>query len=260
MTAATAAPVRPPAAPWGAMVRAELMKLSKRRGLFWSTLALLVAPVVVGYAVVTIQHAVDPEQFGRPGGVTNFRNMYEFLAQIGVIAAIMAGVTSGGGDLGSGVFRELVVTGRSRIALFAVRFPGGLAFLAPFALTAVLTVSALSIALPSGETEPGAVLMIKYAGWLSLVLIASFALALGVGSLVSGRVAIALLLAWQFIVSPILGATGKFDAVLVGTALERIEPAATSNEISATVAVITIAAWIAVPLLVGGWRTATRDA
>jgi hypothetical protein len=242
------------------MVGAELIKLRKRRGLFWSTLVLVVAPVVVGYVVLTLQHTVDPDHADPAGGITNFRSTYEFLAQVGMVAAIMVGVTAGGGDLGAGVFRELVVTGRSRIALFGVRFPGGILFLAPYVLAAVVLASVASVALPSSEPEPGVTLMVEYAGWLALALLTGLALAVGVGSLVSGRVAIGLALAWQFILTPVLLGIGKVDPVLVAAALRRIEPGSTNDSVSPTVAAFTIVAWIVIPLLAGAWRTARRDA
>jgi hypothetical protein len=260
MTAPTTAPARLTAVSGSAMVGAELLKLRRRRGLVWSTLVLVVAPVVVGYAVLTLQHAVDPDHAGPAGGITNLRSTYDFLAQIGMVAAIMVGVTAGGGDLGAGVFRELVVTGRSRIALFGVRFPGGILFLAPYVLVAGAIASVASVALPSSEPEPGALLMVEYAGWLGLALLTGFALALGVGSLLSGRVAIALLLAWQFILSPLLLGTGKLDPVLVAAALRRIEPGSTNDSVSPTVALLTIVAWTVIPLLAGAWGTARRDA
>jgi hypothetical protein len=260
MTARTTVPARLTAIPWNAMVGAELLKLRKRRGLFWSTLVLVVAPVVVGYAALTLQHAVDPDHAGPAGGITNLRSTYDFLAQIGLVAAIMVGVTAGGGDLGAGVFRELVVTGRSRIALFGVRFPGGILFLAPYVLVAGAIASVASVALPSSEPKPGVLLMVECAGWLGLVLLTGFALALGVGSLLSGRVAIALMLAWQFVLSPLLLGTGKLDPVLVAAALRRIEPGSTNVSVSLSVALLTIAAWTVIPLLAGAWRTARRDA
>jgi hypothetical protein len=259
MTALTMAFARP-AIPWSAMVGAELIKLRRRRGLFWSTLVLVVAPVVVGYAVLTLQHAVDPDNAGPAGGITNFRSTYELLAQVGMVAAIMVGVTAGGGDLGAGIFRELVVTGRSRIALFGVRVPGGILFLAPYVLAAAVLASVASVALPSTESEPGALLMVEYTGWLGLALLTGFALAVGVGSLLSGRVAIGLLLAWQFILSPVLLGTGKLDPVLVAAALRRIEPGSTNDSVSPTVAALAIIAWIVIPLLAGAWHTARRDA
>ena len=45
----------------------------------------------------------------------------------GPLAAILIGVEAGTGDASAGVFRDLVVTGRSRLALFASRVPAALA-------------------------------------------------------------------------------------------------------------------------------------
>lgn len=260
MTALATAPARPTPVPWRAMVGAELMKLRKRRGLFWSTLVLVVAPVVVGYFVLTLQHALEPEHAGPAGGIANLRSTYEFLTQVGMVAAIMVGVTAGGGDLGAGIFRELVVTGRSRMALFGVRFPGGILFLAPYVLAAAALASVASVVLPSSGRGPDAMLMLEYAGWLALALLTGLALAIGIGSLLSGRVAIGLVLAWQFILTPLLLGTGKLDPLLVAAALRRIEPGSTNGSVSPTVAVLTIAGWTLIPLLAGAWRTARRDA
>jgi len=260
MTAVTTVLARPKAVPWNAMVGAELLKLRKRRGLFWSTLVLVVAPVIVGYVVLTVQHAVDPDNADPAGGITNLRSTYEFLAQVGMVAAIMVGVTAGGGDLGAGIFRELVVTGRSRIALFGVRFPGGILFLAPYVLAAAVLASVASVAMPSSGHEPDALLMVEYAAWLGLAFLTGLALALGIGSLLGGRVAISLALAWQFILTPLLLGTGKLDPVMVAAALRRIEPGSTNDSVSPAVAVFAIVAWTVIPLLAGAWHTARRDA
>ena len=260
MTAVTAMPARPDGVPWSAMVGAELLKLRKRRGLFWSTLVLVVAPVVVGYVVLTLHHAIDPDHAAPAGGITNLRGTYGFLAQVGMVAAIMIGVTAGGGDLGAGVFRELVVTGRSRIALFGVRFPGALLFLAPYVLAAAVIASVASVALPTSGGEPGALLMAEYAGWLVLALLTGLALALGIGSLLSGRVAIGLVLAWQFVLTPLLLQIGKLDPFLAGAALRRIEPGSTNDSVSPTIAVLALATWTLIPLGLGAWRTARCDA
>jgi hypothetical protein len=49
---------------------------------------------------------------------------------------VIIGAVAGAGDLEADVYRDLVVTGRSRLALYASRIPGGLAFLLPFVVTA----------------------------------------------------------------------------------------------------------------------------
>ena len=42
----------------------------------------------------------------------------------GAVAAAILGCTVGASDLSSGVFRDLVVTGKARVALFGARVPG----------------------------------------------------------------------------------------------------------------------------------------
>jgi len=102
--------------------------------------------------------------------------------------------------------------------------------------------------------------MLEYAGWLGVALITGLSLALGVGSLVSGRVAIGLVLAWHFVLTPLLLQISKVDWLLAGAALRRIEPGSTDHSVSPAVAVIALVAWTAIPLVVGAWRTASRDA
>ena len=108
------------------LVRAELLKLRKRRGLVAAAAVVTIAPVVVGYTVLAILHATDPARHDPAGGIENFTASIELMTQVGVVAAILVGATAGAGDRGAGVFRELVVTGRPRLALFAARIPGGL--------------------------------------------------------------------------------------------------------------------------------------
>jgi hypothetical protein len=256
----SAAAAREPGAPWRAMIGAELLKLRRRRGLFWSTLLLVVGPVVVAYVVLALRHAIVPEHAGPAGGVENLRGTLEALAGLGSVGAIMVGVTAGGGDFGAGVFRELVVTGRSRLALFAARIPGGLLFLGAFALVAIVLAAVASVALAGSRATPGAGLLLEYAAWVVLALVTAFALALGVGSLLSSRVAIGLLLAWTFVLEPILFQFRRIDFLLAASALNRLEPRSTDARVSLATAVVLVVAWTVIPLAAGAWRTATRDA
>jgi hypothetical protein len=189
------------------------------------------------------------------------RGALELLTRIGAVAAVLVGVNTGGGDLAAGVFRELAVTGRSRLALFAARIPGGLAFLLPLVAMAFAIAATASVALAASGQAPGAGLLLEYAGWLGLATTLAFLLALGVSSLLASQVtAIGILLAWQLAVAPLLLQTRKFDTVLLGAALERLEPGAGNSSISLTTALVLIVAWTLVPLAAGARRTQTRDA
>jgi hypothetical protein len=248
-------------APFRRLVGAELLKLRRRRALVAASLALIVGPMLVAYVVLAVLHAANPAKYGPAGGVDSLGGSLGLLTQIGAVAAILIGVNAGGGDLAAGVFRELVVTGRSRLALFAARIPGGLALLLPLVAVAVAIAATASVALVGSEQKPGAGLLLEYAAWVGLVMTLAFLLALGVSSLLGSRsTSIGVLLAWQLAVAPLLLQSGKVDTVLVGAAFKRMEPGSGSASISLTTAIVLIVAWTLAPLIAGAWRTQTRDA
>jgi hypothetical protein len=259
-----------PTARWSPrLVRAELLKVRKRRGLLAATLALTILPMIVAYVILAILHGVDPAKHGPAGGARNFADSLNFLGALTIVAGILVGATVGTGDLGAGVFRELVVTGRSRLALFAARVPAGLAFLlVPLGIAFAVTASAATL-LAGPLDPPSGWLVLHSAGWLGLLAAVSFVIALGVSSLISSRgTSIGLLLGWLLVAMPLLkqiDALGVFREALSGAATERLEPAAVLGEgahvpMSLTAAVLVIAAWTIVPLAAGAWRTMTRDA
>jgi hypothetical protein len=64
----------------------------------------------------------------------------------GAIAAAIVGATAGSGDHDAGVYRDLVITGRSRLALYVSRIPAGLAYLLPFTLGAYAILATANLA------------------------------------------------------------------------------------------------------------------
>jgi hypothetical protein len=269
------------------LVRAEFLKLRKRRGLVVAALALTVLPMLVVYGVLLSQD-------GSAGGMENFSGSMSVLTLMSVVAAILVGATLGTGDTGAGVFRELVVTGRSRLALFAARLPAGVGLLLvivglAFATTAAAaTVFAGSLeVIEAGPIDhlgntpppeaidaidyraPSGTLLVESAGWLALVVALSFVLALGVSSLVGSRgTSIGVLLGWWLVATPVLmnlESLGSAREGLAVVALERLAPAALFEgdptvPMSSAAAVTVLLVWAVVPLALGAWRTCTRDA
>jgi hypothetical protein len=250
------------------LVSAEFLKLRKRRALVLSMLALTVVPMIIGYTVLLILRAADPAKYGPAGGLENLSGSMEVLSQLGIVAAILVGSTLGAGELGSGVFRELVVTGRSRLALFAARVPAGLGLL--FAVVgAGFAVAATASTVFAGSSEvPGAGLLVSSAAWLGLVTGLALMLALGVSSTIGSRgTTIGIVLGWQLIVMPLLlpiEAFGSLREGLLTAATDRLAPPALLEGVTVPMslgaAVAVIAAWTVGPLAVGAWRTRTRDA
>src|SRR4029453_7832578 len=95
------------------LAQAELLKLRKRRGLVAAVAALTILPMVIAYVVLLSMHANDSVAHGPAGGLDNFTSTMDLLTTLTVVAAVLIGATLGTGDLSAGVFRELVVTGRS---------------------------------------------------------------------------------------------------------------------------------------------------
>ena len=101
------------------LVNAEFLKLGRRLGLVALALGLTVVPALIMLAVT------GGGDFDR-GGMRSFADQLGVVAMLTVICGILVGATIGTADVTSGVFRDLVVTGRSRIDLYAARVPAGL--------------------------------------------------------------------------------------------------------------------------------------
>jgi hypothetical protein len=74
-------------------------------------------------------------------------------AEFGFIAAAALGSTAGTADLTDGMFQHLVITGRSRLALYLARIPAGLSILLSLA-AAGFAVACLVTAFPGSRRRP----------------------------------------------------------------------------------------------------------
>ena len=115
--------------------------------------------------------------------------------------------------------------------------------------------------------------MVQGGVWALLAATVIYLVALGLASLAGSRSAtVAIVLAWQFAVTPLALAAAKLGVVregLLTAALDRVIPAGllpgarpdlVSPAMSVTVTTVVIAAWAVIPLAAGAWRTTTRDA
>jgi hypothetical protein len=254
------------------LVRAEILKLRKRRGVLTIVAAATVGATVLIYGILAILHTANPAHHGPAGGVVNLGHGLFVLAMLGAVAAILAGATAGAGDLGAGVFRELAVTGRSRSALFRARIPGGLAFLLSFVAAAHVLVAIATVVFAGYRTVPSPALLAESGAWLLLSCSFWFLLALGLGSLVGSRsIVMGVLLAFQLAVTPILSsipALGLGRELLPDVALTRLAPHAVRGiagdgglvPTSFGTAELVLAVWAVALVALGEWRTVTRSA
>jgi hypothetical protein len=102
---------------------------------------IVVVLLTVGLPVIVLGlrlafHAFDPASYGPAGSPTVFAALSNPMAEFGFIVAATLGASAGTTDLVAGVFRHLVITGRSRISLYLARIPAGLSILLPLVAVA----------------------------------------------------------------------------------------------------------------------------
>jgi hypothetical protein len=113
------------------LITTKNLEIRKRRGLMITMVVLIVAPTVLLYALRLLFHAAGPNSYGPAGSPDLFSQVSNLISGLGFIAAATLGATAGTTDLTDGMFRHLVITGRSRVALYLARIPAGLAVIIP---------------------------------------------------------------------------------------------------------------------------------
>ena len=114
--------------PTGSMIATRMLEIRRRRGLMIALAAVVIGLPTLFLTVRLISHAVDPKSYGPAGGYTIFTSLVVGVLYVfGFIVAATVGASAGANDLSEGMFRHLVVTGRSRVALYLARIPAGLA-------------------------------------------------------------------------------------------------------------------------------------
>jgi hypothetical protein len=111
------------------LIATKHLELRKRRGLMVTVLVMLVAPTILILGLRLAFHLFDPAHYGPAGDPTTFNSIANLTAEFGFIVAAVVGAAAATTDLNDGVFRYLVITGRSRLALYLARIPAGLAIL-----------------------------------------------------------------------------------------------------------------------------------
>jgi ABC-type transport system involved in multi-copper enzyme maturation permease subunit len=254
------------------MTEADFLKLRKKGGTLIWALVLALGPLFAFFVVRAIQHSSDPAKYGPAGGLACYPDALRLLAVFfGPLAAILIGTEAGAGDVASGVFRDLVSTGRSRLALFASRVPAalGLCWLVSAAGYALLVVGAFAFA--SGSPTPGGGLLAEGLGFTLLSTGVICTVAVGFASLTASRtVGLTVLIGWQLVASPILaniGSLGSLRKTILSQALVHFSPVdlgggmhGTTVTMALGTALLVLIAWLALFLSLGAWRTATMDA
>jgi hypothetical protein len=128
------------------MIATRFMELRKRRGLLVTLVLVTVGIPTIFLVIRLLLHAFAPHSYGPAGGYDIFTGLVAGVLYIfGFIVAATLGATAGSADLGEGMFRHLVVTGRSRLALYLARIPAGLAIIVPLVAVGFTIVCAVCV-------------------------------------------------------------------------------------------------------------------
>ncbi len=252
------------------MIAADFLKLRKRRGMLAWSLLLALAPLLIYFIVSAVQHSSNPAEHAPAGGLHGYQDALRILAVFfGPLAAILIGIDAGAGDASSGVFRDLVVTGRSRLALFATRLPAaiGLTWLVALVSYGVLALGIYTLA--GGTPTPDATTMLNGLGFTLLSMAVICAVAVGFASLTASKpAALTVLIGWQLVASPILtniSSLGSSRELVLREAINHFTPISLGDRgghvaMSTATALIVVAVWLIVFAAAGAWRTRTMDA
>jgi len=132
--------------PTAAMITTRFMELRKRRGLMIALILVNIGIPTIFLTVRLLAHAFAPKSYGPAGGYNIYTALVAGVMYIfGFIVAATLGCTAGSVDLSEGMFRHLVVTGRSRLALYLARIPAGLAIIVPLVAIGFAIVCAVCV-------------------------------------------------------------------------------------------------------------------
>jgi hypothetical protein len=247
------------------LISADVLKLRRRRGMLSLTLLGTLGVVALVFAITGIQHATNPARYGPAGGLATYRDAIGVVGLLALIAGVIVGGTAGTQDLESGVFRDLVATGRSRTALFLSRVAGALAVVLPILGATAFATAAGSILLKDTAAAPQAADLIAGTALVLAAGALSTAVAVGVSAAVGSRgPVIGILLAFFLGITPLLQAIGFLgDArqLLPEVAIHRIGEldGVPGMHVALGSAIAVVVGWIAVSLVAGAWRTRTRE-
>jgi len=154
------------------MITTRIMELRKRRGLMIALALVTIGIPTVFLVIRLLLHAVAPKTYGPAGGYDTYTAMVAGVLYVfGFIVAATLGATAGSADLTEGMFRHLVVTGRSRLAIYLARIPAGLAIIVPLVAAGFTIVCAVCVfAAPTrlefnGVTVPGHLSLVGLESW-----------------------------------------------------------------------------------------------
>ena len=243
-----------------AQIRADVLKIQRRRGVWYSTLLIPAGFVLLVGMLGAFIDSLDV----RGGGQFTDDAQFSVGLMTSVIAALL-GARLGADEHVLQTFRYQVLSGRPRAQLYLSKL-GALVAIMSFAVLAATIVTVVASYLPKADPDDTVsvhdLLVLFFNLWLPGVVYG--AIALGVGSMMratGGAIATALVL--QFIGLNLLALLTEiwngFKYVIVGAALDRLGPDTIDDtdklRLAVPGALICLVAWVSIFLVLGLVRT-----
>ena len=215
------------------LLRADILKFRRRRGLAVVVGVLTIVAITLTYAIIELFHVANAAKYGAAGGLDNLANGTNLVATLGAAAAAIVGGVAAVGGRDAGVYRDLVVTGRSRVALLLSRMLGGLAYLLPFVAGAFAIACVASVALRGNLAAPSLHVMVAGGLWTLLSVTFYYLVSFGVACLTGSRsYTIGIVLAFRLALTPLLAsisALGIVRELVPGVAIDALMPGGLGN-------------------------------
>ena len=245
------------------MILATARTIVGRKGTFFSTVGLAILGVIAVAVIRTIVNARDPEIHPSIGGAILVDQAGGLIFFVGVLGGVLMGALAGSYDVAQGTMRYLVMTGVSRLRIYAARGIALVASVFVALVPGILLMLVLAVALPQvdGQGVDGHDLLVAL--WAIALFAGVYALvSMGIGSLLrSNGAAITIALLINFALTPALFVIAIWSEKVASLALPAALATLTGDddsEIGDALATVAVLAWLAL-FLGGGLARIERD-
>jgi ABC-type transport system involved in multi-copper enzyme maturation permease subunit len=245
------------------LIRADLLKLRRRRGMLALAVGLTVGIAVLVFTIQTLQHGGDPAKYAPAGGLKNYQAAIGFMLLMVSIVGVLIGSTAGAQDIESGVFRDLAATGRSRVQLFASRIAAAWVIVLTIVAATAALIATGGVVLADGKLTPDTAAIIAGTSGLLVTGALNVLLAVALTAMVGSRgPVIGILLAFDLAISDALTHVkllGDARDVLPRVGLDRIAHSSSPVQLGLATAIVVLIGWATAAFAAGAWKTRTRE-
>ncbi len=248
--------------------------LRHRRGVYVTAWVLTFGIVFLVSMVLEILHISDPHRFGPLGTMNKFGGLSSALGFFASVAGVLLATAGAVGTLGTGVLRNLVATGRSRMSFFFADLGAVILVVMQIILPTLVILGVASYFLRGhnflgGGGELSFPDILRADLWILLEVFVWTILAFGLANLFGSRsIAIGVTLLGELVITSLLSAFSSYPGwrqAFVGVTLRQMTPAAlqpgaTLNRIeTGWQAAIVIVLWLIAALFLGARRAMSRE-